>query len=195
MALWKRRKRTPPPQTLSVYLAFVLGLVAFKAAVLLALGRPLGCGCGQTLLWYPGTGTGNSLHFADWYSASHIIFGMLFYAVMWKTSRHWAAGWMFVAAAFASIGWEIVENMPFMIAIFADDLAQSYGGDSVVNSLGDTLFTLAGFALAMSLPARGTLATAAALEIAALVAIHDSFLLTFALVLYPSETVLAWQGR
>lgn len=195
MRLWKRRKRTPTPQAWPVYVALVLAIIVLKGAILWGLGRPLGCACGQTRLWYGGTGAGNSLHFADWYSASHLIFGMLFYLVMWKTSRHWAAGWMLVAAAFASMGWEVVENMPFMIAIFADDLAQSYRGDSIVNSVGDTLFTLAGFALAMRLPWGATVASAAALEIAALVAVQDSFLLTLALFLYPSETVLAWQGR
>jgi hypothetical protein len=196
MAFWKRRKRTPPPQTAAVYLGLILALLAFKAGALWLMGRPLGCECGQTQLWYGGTSAaGNSQHLADWYSASHVIFGMLFYWVMWKTSRHWSAGWMFVAATFASVGWELAENTSWVIAIFADGLAQSYSGDSILNSLGDSLFTLAGFWLAMRAPIGVTIAAAAGMELAALAAVHDGFLLTLFLLLYPAETVLAWQGR
>ena len=111
------------------------------------------------------------------------------------TSAHWPTGWLFVAGAAASVGWEVAENLPFMIERFGETgVGAPYTGDSVLNSLGDTLFALAGFGLALQLPAPATLVVAATLEIAAVISVRDSFLLTLATFIHPLELIQHWQA-
>jgi hypothetical protein len=190
------RKRTPPPAPAIVYLVAILGLLAAGASVLAGLGRPLVCPCGTMELWHGSVrGAENSQHLADWYSPSHFIFGALFFAVMWRTSAHWPTGWLFVAGAAASVGWEVVENLPFMIERFgATGVGAPYQGDSVLNSTGDTLFALAGFGLALQLPAPATLVVVAALEVAAATSVRDSLLLSLVTFIHPTEAIQHWQA-
>ena len=35
---------------------------------------------------------------ADWYSLSHIVHGLLFYAALWLVARRWPVEWRFLAA-------------------------------------------------------------------------------------------------
>ena len=190
------RKRTPPRAPVAAYLLAIAALLGANAAVLSALGRPLLCPCGFAKFWQGDIrGAESSQHFSDWYSASHVIFGALVFWVMWKTSRHWPRGWLVVAAAAASVGWEIAENLTFMIERFGrTGLGQPYTGDSILNSLADSLFALAGFGLAMRLPAAATLAIMAGLEIAAALTVRDSFVLTLVTFIHPIETVQRWQA-
>lgn len=194
--LWPARKRTPPAAQPWIYAVLIVALFAAKALVLWALDRPFLCPCGFARVWHAGiSGPENSQHLADWYSPSHLIFGMLFYWLMWKTSRHWPRGWLYVAATVASVGWEVAENLPFMIERFGDTgLGQPYAGDSILNSVGDTVFTLAGFALAMRLPVAATIVLAAALEVAAGLVARDSFLLTLVTFIHPLDAIQRWQA-
>lgn len=194
--LWPARKRAPPAAPLWAYPGLIAALFAAKALALRALGRPWLCPCGFAQFWHGGIrGPENSQHFADWYSPSHLIFGMLFYWLMWKTSRHWPRGWLFVAATIASVGWEIAENLPPMIERFGETgLGQPYLGDSILNSVGDTFFALAGFGLAMHLPIAATIALAAALEITAALIVRDSFLLTLVTFIHPIDAIRKWQA-
>jgi hypothetical protein len=185
--MWERRKRTPPAVPVWAYVLACLALVGLGAAVLGALGRPLAClECG--LLWPENqAGQHASRSLADWYSASHVIYGMLIYWLMWRTSRHWPWGWLLVTAVAASVIWETVENTPWVIARFgAGPGGHVYAGDSIVNSVGDTLFVLAGFTLAGRLPVGATVGLAAFLEVAAALAIGDSLLLTTLNFILPS---------
>ena len=69
-------------------LAAILMLAA-AAALLLAMGRPPICTCGEVALWGP-VGPWQSQMLADWYSASHMVHGFLFYAALWLVARNWS---------------------------------------------------------------------------------------------------------
>jgi len=195
--LWERRERTPPTLPISTYVLIAAALFAAKIAALWAIGRSLICGCGFLRLWHGEVGTPeDSQHFADWYSASHLIFGVGLYWVMWRTSRHWPLGWVFIVVIASSALWEIVENAPLVIERFGDThLGRHYSGDSLVNSAGDTLFVLAGFVLARLLPVPASVALVVALELAAAWAVRDGLLLSLIMFVHPFAPIEAWQGQ
>ena len=65
-----------------------LVVLAATALVLLAMGRPPICTCGYVTLWGR-VGPAQSQMLADWYSPSHIVHGLLFYAFLWLVARRW----------------------------------------------------------------------------------------------------------
>ena len=79
------------------FIAFLIMTAA--ATVELAMGRHPICTCGSIDLW---VGTRDSPKtsqmLADWYSFSHIVHGLLFYALLWLCARRWPGGWRFLAA-------------------------------------------------------------------------------------------------
>jgi hypothetical protein len=194
---WTRRKRSPAAIPAWVAILLILLLVGAKAALLWTLGRPLACAPCTFALW-PATEAGHtsSRFLSDWYSASHLIYGVLVYWILFRTCRHWPVGWLFVVAAFASVGWELVENTPWIIEHFgAVKAGPIYRGDSILNSIGDTMFVLSGFTLSRVLPVAATAALVVALEIAALITIRDSLLLSTLTFILPLDDLAHWQAQ
>ena len=78
--------------TRSAALAAAVIIVA-AAAILLAMGRNPICTCGTVSLW---VGTRDSPQtsqmLADWYSLSHVVHGLLFYAALWLVARRLDVG-------------------------------------------------------------------------------------------------------
>ena len=76
----------------------------------------------------------------DWYSLSHIVHGLLFYAALWLIARRWPVEWRFLIALIIESAWEVTENMVFVIDRYRETTAAlGYTGDSVINSLSDIL--------------------------------------------------------
>ena len=90
--------------------------------------------------------------------------------------------------------WEVVENSgPVIDRYRAATIAIGYQGDSVANSLGDILACAAGFVLASRIGWRASVVVFIATELALLVWIRDDLLLNIIMLVYPSETIKAWQ--
>src|SRR5919107_3139139 len=91
-------------------------IVAAAAAILLAMGRNPVCTCGFVDLWVGARDSpSTSQMLADWYSLSHVVHGLLFYAALWLVARRWPIESRFIAALFIEAGWEVAENTPAVI--------------------------------------------------------------------------------
>src|SRR6478609_3807608 len=142
-------------------------VIIVAAVILLAMGRHPICTCGSVDLWVGARDSPKtSQMLADWYSLSHIVHGLLFYAALWLIARRWPVEWRFVAALAVEASWEVIENTPMVIDRYrATTAALGYTGDSVINSLSDISMMAAGFLLARKLPLWASVALFVALEI------------------------------
>ena len=176
------------------WIAACFAVVAAAAAALAAMGRPLLCQCGRLDLWGE-VGPEQSQMLADWYSPSHVIHGLLFFAIAWKLLPSWSRGARFVAALTVEAGWELIENTPMIIDRYREaTMALGYTGDSIVNSLSDIAMMALGFALAARLPLWASAALVVLLELAALVAVRDNLTLNVLMLVAPSERIVEWQS-
>ncbi len=169
---------------------------AVAALILWLMGRPALCDCQALKIWHGSVaGAENSQHLSDWYSGLHLVAGMLFFGVMWLTSRHWPKGPLIIAAVVAAAGWELVENTPFMIERFGQSAVGAlYNGDSVPNALSDVVFMLVGFATAMLIPGTWTAAAVLAVEIGLALAVRDSLVIGAIILIDPAGAIAAWQA-
>lgn len=92
-------------------------------------------------------------------------------------------------------GWEILENTDFIIARYrAETVSLDYFGDSIVNSVSDTLTAAIGFALAAWLRPAATVALALAIEAALALAIRDNLALNIIMLIHKVPWIEAWQA-
>lgn len=184
------RHRSP-----ALYVLIGLGIVAAAALVLLAMGQPIICRCGDVKVWQGDVlSAENSQHLVDWYSPSHLIHGLLFYALLWGIARRWPVGLRAAIALLIEAAWEILENSPIIIDRYREaTISLGYRGDSVINSVSDIAFMLIGFWLAARLPIAVSIILAIVLELAVGYAIRDNLTLNIIMLLYPIEAIKTWQ--
>jgi len=171
-------------------------LVVLAAAILLAMGRNPMCTCGTVELWVGGRDSPKtSQMLADWYSLSHVVHGLLFYAALWLVARRWPVERRFLVAVVIEAAWEITENTPMVIDRYRTATAAlGYTGDSVINSLSDIAMMAVGFLAARKLPPWIAIALLVALELLPLAVIRDNLTLNVWMLLWPNQALTAWQA-
>ena len=171
-------------------------LVGLQALVLLWWGQPVTCACGTIKLWEGVVlGSGNSQHITDWYTFSHLIHGVIFYWLLGRFFPQMSLWAKFFLAVGVEVAWELLENTPLVIDYYRQQaLAQGYVGDSVLNSVCDTVAMAVGFVAAWRLPRWVVIGGAVVLEAVTLYFIRDGLVLNVLNFAYQFDFIKNWQS-
>jgi hypothetical protein len=176
-------------RALAAYCVFAAALLGIQIATLHHFGQPFFAASGHLLLWANDPFSPDmSQQLTDWYSFSHIIHGFIFFAVLQLVVPTVPLGARLLIAMGVEVAWEIAENSPAVIQHYREQaLAAGYVGDSIVNSLSDTLMMSVGFFFASRVRARYVVALAVAFELFTATMIRDNLTLNVINLITPND--------
>ncbi len=186
---------TKPPGR---YLFPLLAILAILLVAILQLryqGRSWWCSCGQLFLWVGNVWSPhNSQHLFDPYAFTHLLHGFAFCWLLTLILPRISSMWQLATGTLLEAVWEVFENTEFVIRRYREATAAlGYFGDTIANSLGDILTCIAGFVIAQRLGVRRSVMVFAATEIVLVFWIKDSLLLEILMLIYPLDSIKAWQ--
>ena len=170
-------------------------LMAVTAGTEFVMGRrPWGIG-GIPGLWSGNIRSEhNSQYFLDPYTFTHVLHGVLLFALVSLIFRNTPAITRLVIVTALECGWEILENTSFVIQRYrAETISLNYFGDSIFNSMGDILACITGCTLASRLPIRVTLMMTITIEVLLAVWIRDNLTLNLVMLIHPIRAIRMWQ--
>jgi Protein of unknown function (DUF2585) len=172
-----------------------IALLVLTAGVELWMGRSLLGPDGKFGLWEGNIWSSeNSQRLADPYSFSHIVHGIVFYAMLWLVARKLPVRHRLLIALALEAGWEMLENSPLIINRYREaTISLGYVGDSVLNSLSDVLMMTIGFLFASRVPARVSVAAVILMEIGCALWVRDNLTLNIIMLIHPFDAIKHWQ--
>jgi hypothetical protein len=177
------------------WLLIIPAILVLQAAALLAMGRVPICACGTVKLWHGIVHSSeNSQQVFDWYSFTHILHGFWLYLFIWLAVPRAPVAARLALAVFLEGAWEVIENTSFVIERYrGQTISLNYYGDSVINSVFDTVSMMLGFIAARLLPIWSVIALGVLIEGSLVYLIRDNLLLNAVMLIYPDNAIKAWQ--
>jgi len=172
----------------------VLAMLTLVAMIELRMGREPMCTCGFISLWHGPVDSQNSQQISDWYTFTHILHGIGFYALIFLVGRRLPVPVRLLIAVFLEGAWEIAENSPFIIDRYRTaTVSLDYYGDSIVNSVSDVVAMMVGFWMARRFPVWATVVCVVAVELLLAVVIRDNLTLNIIMLIHPIDAIKQWQ--
>jgi hypothetical protein len=187
-------------RTVRIYLGIAVCMIVLQGVLLFVMGQPMTCPCGHVALWTGViNGPENSQQLSDWYTLSHIVHGVLFFWVLSLITKYTRFKFTllqrFLIALGIEIGWELFENSDFIINRYRSaTIAFDYYGDSIVNSISDSIAMSVGFLLATKIRTSLIVAAIIFMELLAAYVVRDNLTLNIVMLLYPIEAIQVWQS-
>jgi Protein of unknown function (DUF2585) len=176
-------------------IAVFVAVFATTAGIELSMGRSLFGPDGKFGLWESDIWSSeNSQRFADPYSFSHIVHGILFYGLLWLAARKLPVRHRLLIALAIEAGWEILENSPFIINRYREaTISLGYVGDSVLNSMSDILMMTLGFLFAWRMRPWISITAIIVMEVGCALWVRDNLTLNIIMLIHPVEAIKHWQ--
>jgi hypothetical protein len=185
-------RAAPRPWLPWIVMAAIFGV----AAVALRLeGQRWWCACSQRFLWVGDVWTSHcSRHLADAYTLTHFSHGLIFFSVFALLMPRVRLAWRLCVSVALAAAWEVFENSEFVINRYREStMSVEYLGDSVLNSLGDMLACVLGFAFARRFGIVTAMLVFVVIEIALMIAIRDNLTVGTLMLVFPIDVIREWQ--
>lgn len=178
-----------------IYVIATAAVVLLMIVLLRAQGRLVSCACGYFQIWTSETcSANNSQQLFDPYSFTHLLHGFLFFWLITLLFKRFSTSWQLWIALLLESAWEVFENSRFVIDRYRTATAAlGYQGDTIVNSIGDLVWAIAGLLLARQLGVRRSIIVFLFVELILTFWIHDSLLLQILMLVWPVEAIKSWQ--
>jgi hypothetical protein len=184
------------PFSVGKTVASVLGIAVLMTIGLWVSGRMWWCKLGDWAIYInqAWNSSHTSQHVLDPYTFTHILHGVAGFWIASAVFKKWSFGTKVAVVAAVEAAWEVLENSNYIIQQYRENTASlDYFGDSIANSNGDLLACVVGFIVATKLGMWRSLAFFVATEVFLLLWIRDGFLLNILMLIYPLDSIKAWQ--